>query len=309
MELFHGPTYAFKDVALQFLGNLFEYFLLRRNTIASQNNSDEKERLTILGATSGDTGSAAIYGLRSKANISIVILHPFGRVSPIQEAQMTTVSDANVHNLAVHGTFDDCQDIVKSCFGDKEFNAKWRLGAINSINWARILAQMVYYFSAYFQAKRMGIIGQGEKRIQFVVPTGNFGDVLAGYYAKRMGLPMEPLAIATNANDILTRFWKSGQYEKSKDGVLETHSPAMDIVISSNFERLLWYLASESTNGSREAACANVQSWMAQMKADGKVPLPVEVLRLARKDFVAERVSDEEVRPICDHLKNTDIWL
>ncbi|CAG7850159.1 Threonine synthase Short=TS [Serendipita indica DSM 11827] len=295
LELFHGPTFAFKDVALQFLGNLFEFFLLRRNSEVKRGISAEKERITVLGATSGDTGSAAIYGLRSKANLSIIILHPYGRVSPIQEAQMTTVTDANVHNLAVHGTFDDCQDIVKTCFGDKTFNSKWKLGAINSINWARILAQIVYYFSAYFQAKRAGLL-EGGKRIQFVVPTGNFGDVLAGYFAKRMGLPMAKLGIATNANDILARFWNSGKYEKGEHGVLETCSPAMDILISSNFERLLWYLASEQEGGSknRDGACGTIRHWMSQMKADGKVPMPAEVLKLARQDFVAERVSDEE---------------
>ncbi|PVG04018.1 tryptophan synthase beta subunit-like PLP-dependent enzyme [Serendipita vermifera] len=291
LELFHGPTFAFKDVALQFLGNLFEFFLLRRNAAAKKDSNLQEERITVLGATSGDTGSAAIYGLRSKANLSIVILHPYGRVSPIQEAQMTTVTDANVHNLAVHGTFDDCQDIVKTCFGDKEFNSKWKLGAINSINWARILAQMVYYFSAYFQAKKSGILSGG-KKIQFVVPTGNFGDVLAGYFAKRMGLPMLQLAIATNANDILARFWNSGRYEKGP--VLETCSPAMDIVISSNFERLLWYLAYESAGGNKSEASSMVRGWMGQMKADGRVPMPTSVLELARKDFVAERVSDEE---------------
>jgi threonine synthase len=296
MELFHGPTFAFKDVALQFLGNLFEFFLRRRNAIAEQNPQAEKERLTVLGATSGDTGSAAIYGLRSKDNISIIILHPYGRVSPIQEAQMTTVADANVHNLAVHGTFDDCQDIVKTCFGDKAFNSKWKLGAINSINWARILAQMVYYFSAYFQAKKSGAL-EGGKLIQFVVPTGNFGDVLAGYFAKRMGLPMARLAIATNANDILARFWKTGEYETGESGVLETCSPAMDILVSSNFERLLWYLADEATNGeSRDTASATLKEWMSKVKADGKVPIPTAVLELARRDFVAERVSDAEVR-------------
>lgn len=296
MELFHGPTFAFKDVALQFLGNLFEFFLRRRNDLAEQNHQAERERLTVLGATSGDTGSAAIYGLRSKANISIIILHPYGRVSPIQEAQMTTVTDANVHNLAVHGTFDDCQDIVKACFGDKAFNSKWKLGAINSINWARILAQMVYYFSAYFQAKRSKAL-EGGKLIQFVVPTGNFGDVLAGYFAKRMGLPMARLAIATNANDILARFWKTGEYETGKSGVLETCSPAMDILVSSNFERLLWYLADEATNGNnRDSASSTLREWMSKMKADGKVPIPTAVLELARRDFVAERVSDEEVR-------------
>lgn len=207
---------------------------------------------------------------------------------------MTTVTDANVHNLAVHGTFDDCQDIVKTCFGDKAFNSKWKLGAINSINWARILAQMVYYFSAYFQAKRNGVL-EGGKVIQFVVPTGNFGDVLAGYFAKRMGLPMARLAIATNSNDILARFWNSGKYELGEGGVLETCSPAMDILVSSNFERLLWYLADEASNGGRDAASSTLREWMSKMKADGKVPIPTAVLELARRDFVAERVSDEEV--------------
>lgn len=282
-------------MALQFLGNLFEFFLRRRNTLAEEKGQVEKEKLTVLGATSGDTGSAAIYGLRSKANISIVILHPYGRVSPIQEAQMTTVTDANVHNLAVHGTFDDCQDIVKRCFGDKEFNSRWKLGAVNSINWARILAQMVYYFFAYFQAKKNGTL-EGGKVIQFVVPTGNFGDILAGYFAKRMGLPMTRLAIATNSNDILARFWKNGEYETGKNGVVETHSPAMDIIVSSNFERLLWYLASETNGTDRQAACSILADWMKMMKSDGKVPIPTAVLESARRDFVAERVSNEQVR-------------
>jgi len=193
LELFHGPTFAFKDVALQLLGNLFEYFLVRRNTRKS--SGEPKEKLTVLGATSGDTGSAAIYGLRNKENVSIFILHPKGRVSPIQQAQMTTITDVNVHNIAVEGTFDDCQDIVKALFGDRKFNEKHRLGAVNSINWARILAQTVYYFLSYF---RVQAISPGA-RIQYVVPTGNFGDVLAGYYAKRMGLPMDKLVIATNS--------------------------------------------------------------------------------------------------------------
>ena len=246
LELFHGPTYAFKDVALQFLGNLFELFLSRRNACLPPNA--EPETITIVGATSGDTGSAAIYGLRSKPNISIFILHPRGSVSPLQEAQMTTVPDANVHNLAVHGTFDDCQDIVKQLFNDPSFRTKYRLGAVNSINWARILAQIVYYFSAYFQAHRAGVTSE----LQFVVPTGNFGDVLAGWYAKQMGLQMSKLGIATNANDILARFWKKDEFSKGEAGVLETHSPAMDIVVSSNFERLLWYLAYDSLEGKEE---------------------------------------------------------
>jgi len=309
LELFHGPTFAFKDVALQLLGNLFEFFLARRN--AKKTSGETKEKLTVVGATSGDTGSAAIYGLRNKENVSIFILHPKGRVSPIQQAQMTTIIDANVHNIAVKGTFDDCQDIVKALFGDREFNEKHRLGAVNSINWARILAQMVYYFLSYFKIQE---ISPGA-RIQYVVPTGNFGDVLAGYYAKRMGLPMDKLVIATNSNDILARFWKTGRYERveldteaaaapsngASEGkqpvaaVNETFSPAMDILVSSNFERLLWYLAYEAEGGrSVGTACAVVDGWMKSVKSNGRVEVPQKVLELARRDFTAERVSDDQ---------------
>ncbi|KAI0342543.1 tryptophan synthase beta subunit-like PLP-dependent enzyme [Trametopsis cervina] len=323
LELFHGPTFAFKDVALQLLGNLFEFFLTRRN--ARKEAREKQESLTVVGATSGDTGSAAIYGLRNKANISIFILHPKGRVSPIQEAQMTTVTDPNVHNLAVKGTFDDCQDIVKALFADKEFNSIHHLGAINSINWARILAQTVYYFLSYFQLGRQlsSTLSSSELadiKVQYVVPTGNFGDILAGYYAKRMGLPIDQLVVATNSNDILTRFWRSGAYEKVDSssatpegaaapaegasdgaqvgGVRETLSPAMDILVSSNFERLLWYLAheglEESDAATRQGACETLNSWMQKVKSDGRVQLPTKVLEIARRDFVAERTSDEQ---------------
>ncbi|KAF8311930.1 threonine synthase [Cantharellus anzutake] len=320
LELWHGPTFAFKDVALQLLGNLFEFFLKRRNKGKA---GSSHETLTVVGATSGDTGSAAIYGLRGKSDISIFILHPKNRVSPIQEAQMTTVTDSNVHNIAVKGTFDDCQDIVKALFADKAFNDKYHLGAVNSINWARILAQIVYYFLAYFQATRL--IGAGA-RLQFVVPTGNFGDVLAGWYAKRMGLPMEKLVVATNSNDILTRFWATGRYEKSASfelqpldgrhsltesvsgdpesksasGVKETLSPAMDILVSSNFERLLWYLAHESLSDVSETersenASKMVRGWMDNLKNNGRAAVPARVLELARKEFSAERVDDDEI--------------
>ncbi|KAH9974265.1 tryptophan synthase beta subunit-like PLP-dependent enzyme [Lactifluus volemus] len=308
LELFHGPTFAFKDVALQLLGNLFEFFLSRRNSRKSP--GERPESLTVLGATSGDTGSAAIYGLRGKNNVSIFILHPKGRVSPVQEAQMTTVTDSNVHNIAVRGTFDACQDIVKALFADKPFNDKYHLGAVNSINWARILAQTVYYFLAYFHVRRQ-IPHPESSEIQFVVPTGNFGDILAGYYAKRMGLPMGKLVIATNSNDILTRFWHSGRYEKidstlgstsgkqADGGVQATLSPAMDILVSSNFERLLWYLAYESSNPAsdstrRATAGAVVDDWTKSLKSTGRVEVPVEVLELARRDFLAERVSDDQ---------------
>ncbi|KAJ7094000.1 tryptophan synthase beta subunit-like PLP-dependent enzyme [Mycena belliarum] len=324
LELFHGPTFAFKDVALQLLGNLFEFFLLRRN--ARKGAGEKPEKLTVVGATSGDTGSAAIYGLRNKANISIFILHPKGRVSPIQEAQMTTVTDANVHNLAVQGTFDDCQDIVKSLFGDADFNATHRLGAVNSINWARILAQTVYYFSSYFhiQAQLPPAVNVEDIEIQYVVPTGNFGDILAGYYAKRMGLPMAKLVVATNANDILARFWNDGKYEKvdsaaglggsdgrqatSSSGVKETLSPAMDILVSSNFERLLWYLAYENAGTGEPSrmtsACDTLAGWMSSMKSDGRVEVPVDVLELARRDFLAKRISDEQtLQTILSHFE------
>ncbi|KAH9893686.1 threonine synthase [Xylariomycetidae sp. FL2044] len=318
LELFHGPTFAFKDVALQFLGNLFEYFLVRKNVGKS---GTDRHHLTVVGATSGDTGSAAIYGLRGKKDVSVFILHPKGRVSPIQEAQMTTVLDPNVHNLAVTGTFDDCQDIVKALFADKDINATLNLGAVNSINWARILAQIVYYFYSYFSlAKTSSSFNVGDK-VRFVVPTGNFGDILAGYFAHRMGLPVEKLVVATNENDILDRFWKTGKYEKKpehgpeaqgglavdgvkahEDGVKETLSPAMDILVSSNFERLLWFLAYEfaATAGmddqwNKRQAGSEVAAWLKQLKSTGGFgPVYRDVHESAKRDFESERVSDSQ---------------
>jgi threonine synthase len=293
LELFHGPTYAFKDVALQFVGNLFEYFLTRKN--AKKAGNEPKDTITVVGATSGDTGSAAIYGLRGKKDVSVFILYPTGRISPIQEQQMTTVPDKNVHTLSVNGTFDDCQDIVKQIFGDAEFNAKYHVGAVNSINWARILAQQTYYFYSYFQL----IKENPNAKVRFVVPSGNFGDILAGYYATRMGLPADKLIIATNENDILDRFMKTGRYEKNQDvGVKATHSPAMDILISSNFERLLWYLIrdSQSVTGQEADAKAGavLNGWMQQLKSTGSVEVNPEVITEARKLFASERVDDSE---------------
>ncbi|CAG8662574.1 9310_t:CDS:2, partial [Racocetra fulgida] len=306
LELFHGPTFAFKDIALQFLGNLFEYLLKKKNLEESLDgkNMTKKERITILGATSGDTGSAAIYGLRNKEDISVFILHPRGKVSLVQEAQMTTVLDKNVHNLAVEGTFDDCQDIVKTLFSDNQFNQKHSLGAVNSINWARILAQIVYYFHSYFQLfSSLNILPSSPEasniHLQYCVPTGNFGDILAGYYAKRMGLPIETLVVATNSNDILDRFFKTGRYEKivnsegdgrGKQIVHETLSPAMDITVSSNFERLLWYLACESIdNKSSEEktklAGSIVKKWMEDLKSKQCLIVEKAQLELALRDF------------------------
>lgn len=327
LELFHGPTFAFKDVALQFLGNLFEYFLVRRN---QGKTGRDREHLTVVGATSGDTGSAAIYGLRGKKDVSVFIMHPQGKVSPVQEAQMTTVIDANVHNLAVDGTFDDCQDFVKALFADPEINKTHRLAAVNSINWARILAQITYYFSSYFALTRSPSFVSGAT-IRYVVPTGNFGDILAGYFAKRMGLPSDKLVIATNANDILHRFWQSGKYEKKpvhgaeasgglpedgaqahEDGVKETLSPAMDILVSSNFERLLWYLAYDvystylsRTDSRRATAGTHVREWLAALKADGGFAVNVDVLAAARADFESERVSDDETLATIAAVYNT----
>ncbi|MBW6511542.1 MAG: threonine synthase [Desulfuromonadaceae bacterium] len=246
LELFHGPTLAFKDVALQFLGNLFEYLLKERG-----------ERMNIIGATSGDTGSAAIYGVRSKENINIFILHPHGKVSPVQELQMTTVADDNVFNFAMDGTFDDCQSIVKQIFGDLEFKKKYALGAVNSINWARVLAQIVYYFSAYAQVRAQ----TNCQAVTFSIPTGNFGDIFAGFIAKRMGLPIRTLILATNENDILTRFVNAGDYSISS--VHQTLSPSMDIQLASNLERYLYYLFDEDPRRVREA--------MATFQAEGRL--------------------------------------
>jgi threonine synthase len=223
LELFHGPTLAFKDVALQLLGLLFERFLSRRS-----------EHLTVVGATSGDTGSAAIQALAGRAKVDIFMLHPLGRVSEVQRRQMTTVMAPNVHNIAIRGTFDDAQALVKAMFNDASFAGRFHLSAVNSINWARLMAQVVYYFYA---AVRLGAPG---RPVAFSVPTGNFGDVFAGYVAARMGLPVAKLIVATNVNDILHRALSAGDY--SVGTVTPTAAPSMDIQVSSNFERLLFDL-------------------------------------------------------------------
>ena len=224
LELFHGPTLAFKDYPLQLLGRLFDHVLNRRG-----------ERLTIIGATSGDTGSAAIEACRDRDSMDIFILHPRGRVSEVQRRQMTTVDAANVHNIAIDGTFDDCQDLVKGMFNDISFRDALKLSAVNSINWARIMCQTVYYFAAALA------LGAPDRKVAFSVPTGNFGNVFAGYAAANMGLPVRQLVVATNRNDILARFFDSG--EMSVRTVEPSLSPSMDIQVSSNFERLLFDLA------------------------------------------------------------------
>ncbi len=249
LELFHGPTLAFKDIALQLLGNLFEFFL-----------AQDGASLNLLGATSGDTGSAAIAGVRGKDRIRVFIMHPRGRVSPIQERQMTTVLDPNVHNLAIEGTFDDSQRVLKEVFGDLPFRERYRLGAVNSVNWARVLAQVVYYFYAAFRVRER----TGAEAVQVCVPTGNFGDLFAGYVARRMGAPIRRLIVATNENDILARFFTTGEYRCGP--VHQTTSPSMDIQVASNFERYLYYRLGSDPGAVRRA--------MAQFASTGSLRVP-----------------------------------
>ncbi|MBQ32421.1 MAG: threonine synthase [Deltaproteobacteria bacterium] len=266
LELFHGPTFAFKDVALQLLGHLFEHVLKKR-----------RQPLRILGATSGDTGSAAIHGMRGHKDISVFMLHPKGRVSPVQERQMTTVLDANVHNIAVEGLFDDAQHIVKELFGDLEFKTRHHLGAVNSINWARILVQIVYYFYAWGR-----VSSNSGEAVNFVVPSGNFGNVLAGHYARQMGLPIHRLVVATNENDILHRFFSKGEYHTA--GVRQTLSPSMDIQISSNFERYLFDLSGRSPE--------QLRRWMQDFQETGCLTIEGERLQTAQATFGSARVDE-----------------
>ncbi|MFT4798741.1 MAG: threonine synthase [Candidatus Azotimanducaceae bacterium] len=265
LELFHGPTLAFKDVALQFLGNVFELILQERQT-----------RVKILGATSGDTGSAAIAGIRGKDNIDIFIMFPEGKTSPLQELQMTSILDSNVHNIGIDGSFDDCQQIMKTIFSDLPFKETHNLAAVNSVNWTRVLAQVVYFFSAYSQ------LGAPAK-FDVTVPTGNFGNIFAAYVAKKMGLPIRRLLLATNANDILSRFFISGVYERQS--VNFTHSPAMDIQVASNFERYLYYSLAE--DGDR------VTSFMKAFLENGTAQLPFNT-RTFDESFVAGAVSNDD---------------
>ncbi|MGA7829196.1 MAG: threonine synthase [Geobacteraceae bacterium] len=268
VELFHGPTLAFKDVALQLLGNLFEYLL-----------KESGQKMNIVGATSGDTGSAAIYGVRGKENIAIFILHPHGKTSPVQALQMTTVLDENVHNIAVKGTFDDCQNMVKALFNDLSFKEKHALGAVNSINWARVLAQVVYYFHAYFK-----VCETLDQQVVFSVPTGNFGDIFAGYVAKRMGLPISQLLLATNENNILTRFILHGDY--SLGTVVPTLSPSMDIQVASNFERYLYFLYNEDPRRVCEA--------IEEFTKTGRLNFTPEERKTVASDFLSQSVDRQE---------------
>jgi threonine synthase len=268
LELFHGPTLAFKDVAMQLLGNFYEYYL-----------NNENQKINIVVATSGDTGAAAIDAIKGKKNVNIFVLHPHNRVSSVQRKLMTTGKDQNVFNIAINGNFDDCQNLVKSMFADKNFSNEIKMSGVNSINWARIIAQSVYYFYSYF------LIEDKDEPINFSVPTGNFGDVYAGYLAKKMGLPINKLIVATNQNDILHRAISKGSYEVEK--VAETISPSMDIQIASNFERLIYDL-----NNGDDSLTAKA---MNDIKEKGKYLIDQEKLDKISTNFLSAKMSEDEV--------------
>ncbi|MFM2279556.1 MAG: threonine synthase [Pseudomonadota bacterium] len=268
LELFHGTTLAFKDVAMQLLARLMDHALEVRG-----------ERSTIVGATSGDTGGAAIDAFGGRDRTDIFILFPHDKVSPVQQRQMTTSAHANVHAIAVRGTFDDCQDLVKAMFNDVKFRDRMQLAGVNSINWARIMAQIVYYFTAAIS------LGGPDRKVSFTVPTGNFGDIFAGYVAKRMGLPIGRLVIATNDNDILARTLKTGRYEMR--GVAATTSPSMDIQISSNFERLLFEV--------HDRDAGKVRRLMESLKQSQAFEIEKDALAAITRDFKAGKVTEKQV--------------
>lgn len=268
LELFHGPTLAFKDFAMQLLARLMDHVLARRD-----------ERITLMAATSGDTGGAAVEAFAGRRNIDLFVLFPEGRVSPFQQRQMTTTGAANVHALAVKGTFDDCQAMVKAAFNSRDIRRRLAITGVNSINWARIVAQVVYYVTAAVA------LGAPRVSVAFSVPTGNFGDVFAGYVAKRMGLPVAKLIVATNVNDILARTLATGRYETR--GVLATSSPSMDIQVSSNFERLLFEAYG------RDAAA--VRGLMAELAASGSFAIDAGPLAAIRADFAGGMADEAEV--------------
>ena len=283
LELFHGPTWAFKDVALQFLGVLFEKLLLETN-----------KKINIIGATSGDTGSAAIYGVRGKKNIAIFILHPYKKISEIQALMMTTVTDSNVYNLAIEGTFDDCQAIVKTLFVDLEFKRKYRLTTVNSINWARIMAQIIYYFWSYFRVSEI----ENCESVRISVPTGNFGNIFAGYLVRKMlgKKRIERLILATNENDILCRFVNNGDYSLKE--VKSTISPSMDIQVASNFERYLYYFYKEDAQKTKKI--------MERFAKEKVLKFTKNEIKEIQEDFFSASVNQKEtLETIRDFYKKT----
>ena len=264
IELYHGPTLAFKDIAMQVLGNMYDEF----------NISNKK--INIVVATSGDTGSAAIAALNDRKNINVFVLHPHNKISNIQRKIMTTIGSNNIYNIAIKGTFDDCQKLVKEMFSENTFREKINMSGVNSINWARIICQIVYYFYSYFKLQ--------SKKVSFAVPTGNFGDVFAGYVAKKMGLPIEKLIVATNENDILERVINTGEYKPTE--VKPSLSPSMDVQISSNFERLLFDVLNEDDK--------QVSILMNNLKSKGSFLLNKEQVAIIKKDFSAKKINDKQ---------------
>lgn len=276
LELFHGPTLAFKDLAMQLVARLMDHALHQRG-----------ERTTVVVATSGDTGAAAIEAFRGRAQADVVVLFPHGRISDVQRRMMTTVEDPNVHAVAIEGTFDDCQGLVKAMFNHHSFRERVRLSGVNSINWARIVAQIVYYFTAAVA------LGAPRRKVAFTVPTGNFGDVFAGYAAARMGLPIERLTVATNVNDILARTFATGTYEVRE--VVPTTSPSMDIQVSSNFERLLFDAYGRDAQA--------VRALMGALTQSGRFSIAAPALSKMRELFTAERADEDEVAATIRALK------
>ena len=271
LELFHGPTLAFKDIAMQIIGNMYDIILKKNNL-----------NINVVVATSGDTGAAAIEAIKNKKNIKIFVLHPYNKISEIQRKFMTTVDSKNVFNIALEGNFDECQKFVKLMFADDKFNKSINMSGVNSINWSRIVAQIVYYFFSYFQ------VTKGKEKINFSVPTGNFGDIYAGYVAKRMGLPINKLIIATNNNDILKRVFNTGVYKPSK--VAHTISPSMDIQVASNFERLIFNICSDNSNETLKL--------MSNLIENGEFKLKDENLKKIHESFSSESASEEETKSI-----------
>ena len=268
LELYHGPTLAFKDIAMQFMGHLYDHHL-----------KNLKKKINVVVATSGDTGSAAIDAIKGKDKMNIFVLHPNNKVSSVQRKLMTTVEEKNVFNIAIDGNFDDCQNLVKSMFADNKFSNSINMSGVNSINWVRIIAQTVYYFFSYFQ------VCQLNEKINFSVPTGNFGDVYAGYLSKKMGLQIDKLIVATNQNDILHRAISKGQYKTHS--VIETLSPSMDIQVASNFERLIYDINDQNTDKTSEI--------MKSIKNEKKYLIEEKELKKIKKDFISETISEQEL--------------
>ena len=273
LELFHGPTLAFKDIAMQVIGNMYDYLKVAKD-----------KTVNVVVATSGDTGSAAIAALSNRKNINLFVLHPHNKISNIQRKIMTTIGGANIYNIAIEGSFDDCQKIVKELFNEDSFRSKINMSGVNSINWARIICQIVYYFYSFFKLKK--------NNISFSVPTGNFGDIYAGYVAKKMGLPINKLIVATNKNDILQRVINTGEYKP--DAVQATITPSMDIQVASNFERLLYYILDESDS--------KVGSLMNDLSSKSLFNLDKKEIDKIKKDFEAVKVTDEETASIINEI-------